>query len=278
MTESGFIAVPGGSLYYEADGSGPTVVLIHAGVANLRMWDPLVPALSDRYRVIRYDTRGYGQTEAEHTEFSNRDDVVAVLDHLGVERATLVGTSRGGIIAIDTVIEHPALFEGLGVVAGGVGGLDLPAPEGDPESIAALQKMWEDAEKATEAKDWESVAAFETRWWVDGPGQPTDRVDPVLREKVHHWILSTYQAEKEEGIPRRLDPPAAGRLGEIDIPVLVIYGNLDEVETGIASKYLADNVAGAELIEYEGAAHMLTLEQPDRFAADLRAFLDRVNA
>lgn len=278
MTDSGFIAVPGGSLYYEADGSGPAVVLIHAGVANLRMWDPLVPALADRYRVIRYDTRGFGQTEADHAEFSNREDVVAVLDHLGVEKATLVGTSRGGIIAIDTVIEHPGRFEALGVVAGGVGGLDLPSPEGDPESIEAMKKMWEDAEAAIEAKDWESVAAFETGWWVDGPDQPSDRVDPALRELVHGWILSNYQAEKEYGIPRPLDPPAASRLGEIAIPVLVIYGNLDEVETGIASKYLADNVPNAELIEYEGAAHMLTLEQPDRFATDLGAFLDRVNA
>ena len=274
MTESGLIAVPGGSLYYESDGSGPAVVLIHAGVANLRMWDPLVPSLSDRYQVIRYETRGYGQTTSEHVEFSNRDDLIAVLDHLGVARATVVGASRGGMIALDTVIEYPDRFEGLAVVGGGVGGLDLPPPSGDAEWIATAQKMWEDAEQAVEAKDWAAVAAFETRWWVDGPGQPSDRVDPALREMIHHWILSTYQAEKEEGIPRRLDPPAAGRLGEIDIPVLVIYGSLDEAETGTASKYLADNVAGARLIAYEGAAHMLTLEQPERFAADLLAFLD----
>jgi 3-oxoadipate enol-lactonase len=78
-TDSGFVETNGGRIYYEVDGDGEPVVLIHAGIANLRMWDGQVPALADRYRVIRYDTRGFGRTETEDVPFSNRDDITAVL-------------------------------------------------------------------------------------------------------------------------------------------------------------------------------------------------------
>src|SRR5687768_17684276 len=98
---SGFLAHNGARIYYEAEGEGEPVVLIHAGVANLRMWDDQVAALRDRYRMIRYDTRGFGRTETDAVAFSNRADIAALLDHLGEESAHLVGFSRAGSIALD---------------------------------------------------------------------------------------------------------------------------------------------------------------------------------
>ncbi|HEX9977033.1 MAG TPA: alpha/beta fold hydrolase, partial [Acidimicrobiia bacterium] len=83
MTRTGFVEAPGGRLYHEVDGTGPVVILVHAGVANLRMWDPHVAALAADHTVVRYDTRGYGRTESEHVEFSNRADLIAVMDHVG---------------------------------------------------------------------------------------------------------------------------------------------------------------------------------------------------
>ena len=129
-----------------------------------------------------------------------------------------------------------------------------------------------------EARDWESLSDWETAYWADGPGQPADRVDPAIRAKVHDWILTNYQAEKEEGQPQPLDPPAFGRLGELRAPLLVMLGTLDDPGTSESMRHLADAVPGARLEVFEGSAHMLNLEQPDRFNALLLEFFGRVAA
>ena len=256
----------GARIYYEVEGSGEPVVLIHAGVANLRMWDEQVPVLSDSYRVIRYDTRGYGSTETDAVEFSNRADIAALLDHLGEDRAHVVGLSRGGQIALDFAIESPDRVRSLVVAAGGIGGYESPDEmPGD---------TWDEPEAFATAQNWEALADWETAFWADGPGQPTDRVDPAVRERVHDWILTTYRALKEEGTPQPLDPPAVGRLGELRAPLLVMLGTLDEPGTSESMRHLADAVPGARLEVFEGSAHMLNLEQPERFNRALRGFLD----
>lgn len=257
MTTTGFVQGNGGRLYYECDGAGPGLVLVHAGVANLRMWDPHVPAWSGGFTVVRYDTRGFGRTESDQVGFSNRADLIAVMDQVGLERACLVGVSRGGQIVLDTALEYPDRVSALVVVAGGVGGFTPSTDLGTPA-------MWGEAEKHWEAHDWDWLADFETRYWADGPGQPTDRVVPAIRNLVHGWILDNYRAEKVEGIPQPLDPPAAGRLGEVTWPTLVVIGSLDDPGTNEACRFLAAGV-GARLEVFDGAAHMLTLEQPDRF-------------
>jgi len=268
-TRSGNLETNGARIYYEVDGAGDAVVLIHAGVANLRMWDDQVAALRHSHRVIRYDTRGYGRTETYAVEFSNRADIAALLDHLGERSAHVVGLSRGGQIALDFAIEFPDRVRSLVVAAGGVGGYDGgdEAPDG-----------WEQVEAWTAAHDWGPVAEWETAYWADGPGQSPDRVDPAVRARVHDWILTTYRAEKEEGRPQPLDPPAAGRLGELKAPLLVAIGTLDDPGTQESMRHLAGAVPGARMEVFEGAAHMINLEQPERFNALLRAFLAEAEA
>jgi len=275
MDESGFIPVSGGRLYYEESGEGQPLVLLHAGVANLRQWDPHVPAFAERYRVIRYDTRGYGRSESEHVEFTNRGDLGAVLDHLDVLAAHLLGASRSGSIALDFTVDNPDRVTSLTVVAGGVGGYDPGLPD---EVNAASEAMDAASEKALNAKDWTRLADLETAFWVNGPGQPADRVDPAVQATVHDWILTTYAAEKEEAIPQRLDPPAATRLDQLTMPLLVVIGELDEAYTNAACRYLAQTVPGARLEVFEGAAHMMNLEQPDRFTRLVLDFLRDVGA
>ena len=120
--------MPAGRLAYEVEGEGHPLTLIHAGLAHLRMWDEQVPAFAERYRVIRYDTRGFGRTTTDDVEFSNRDDLRALLDHLGVERTHLLGLSRGAQIALDFTLESPERVSSLVWVAGGVGGFGGPEP------------------------------------------------------------------------------------------------------------------------------------------------------
>jgi 3-oxoadipate enol-lactonase len=267
--ETGTLETNGARIYYEVEGSGPPVVLIHAGVANLRMWDDQVPALRDAYRVIRYDTRGFGRTETDAVEFSNRADIAALLDHLGEESAHVVGFSRAGSIALDFTLEYPDRVRSLVVGAGGIGGYQ--SPDGSPDEDFEVE------EKLYEAKDWEGLASWEADYWGNGPGQPTDRV-PQVRARIHDWELANYRAEKVEGMPQVLDPPAAGRLGELKVPLLVILGTLDEPGTSGSMRHLAESVPHARLEVFEDVAHMLNLERPERFNALLREFLDEVSA
>ena len=265
---SGFLAHNGARIYYEAEGEGEPVLLIHAGVANLRMWDDQAAALGDRYRVIRFDTRGYGRTETEHVEFSNRDDVAAVLDEVGEQSAHVVGLSRGGQIALDFVLEHPERARSLSVVAGGVGGY---------EADIASTVDWDEVEAWWDTKDWQRLTDFEVAYWVDGPGQPTDRVDPAIRALVSDWISTNYRAEKVEGIPQVLDPPADARLGDLRVPLLVIVGELDDESTTASMRHLAERVPGTRL-ETFATAHLVNLEQPQRFNEVLGSFLDAASS
>lgn len=257
------VTVNGARIAYQVEGSGEPVVLVHAGVANMSMWDEQVAGIRDQYRAIRYDCRGYGRTQTEKVPFSNRDDIAALLDHLGESSAHVVGLSRGGQIALDFAIEQPGRVRSLVFAAGGVSGYESPAWK--PEEFEEPQRL-------EEAKDWEGLAKWETQHWVNGPGQPPDRVDAALRDKVHDWILSNYRAEKESGEPQPLRPPAVGRLSELQGPLLVVVGTLDEPEAVDTAKYLAAHVPGARLEIFEGAAHMLNLEQPDRFTRLIREF------
>ncbi len=104
---NGYVPVRNGELYYEVEGAGHPLVLIHAGVADHTMWDAQAPVFARRFRVIRYDTRGYGRSRTQDTEYSERQDLLDLLDHLGVPAAHVVGISRGGMIAIDFTLEHP---------------------------------------------------------------------------------------------------------------------------------------------------------------------------
>jgi 3-oxoadipate enol-lactonase len=257
----------GARIAYDVEGEGPAVVLIHAGIANRSMWDGQVAALKDAYRVIRYDTRGFGETETEAVPFSNRGDIAALLDHLGEPAAHLVGMSRAGSIALDFAIEFPDRVRSLTVAAGGVSGYESP--------VGSAEDVFEEPERLWEAKDWERLAEWETDFWAEGASQPRGRIDPAIRAKVHGWILANYRAEKEEGQPIVLDPPADERLAELRAPLLVMLGTLDEPGTSDAMRHLAASVPGAQLEVFEGAAHMLNLEQPERFNRLLRDFLDR---
>lgn len=266
MTE--ILETGGGRIAYDVTGSGEPVVLIHAGVANRSMWDDQVEALKDAYRVIRYDTRGYGDTETDAVAFSNRADIGALLDHLGEGSAHVVGLSRGGMIALDFALESPERVRSLTVVAGGVSGYESPK-ELPPATWEPVEAMWE-------AKEWERLADWETAFWADGPEGSPDRV-PHVRQRVHDWVLANYRAEKVEGEPQTLDPPAEARLDHLRAPLLVMLGTLDEPSTSDSMRHLAERVPGARLEEFE-SAHLVNLEHPKRFNRLLRGFLDQHRA
>ena len=262
-----FLAVDGGNLYYEVEGAREALVLIHGWLGNLRMWDFQAQALAGGYRVVRCDMRGFGRSTTEHVEFAYWADVAALLDHLGVDRAHVVGQSFGGTIALDLALARPACVATLTSVAGGISGyrpdLDLKqdnVPWGD------LDRLWGE-------KKWVELAELETRVWVDGWGQPTTRVAQELRDCIKGDVLSTYQAENEEGLPQPLEPRAADRLGELTVPVLVMIGTLDEARSRATAAHLVASVSESRPVEVDGVAHMIPLEAPERVTEALRDFI-----
>lgn len=273
QADEGFCEVPGGSLYYQTAGSGPAVLLIHAGIADLRMWDDQVPALAERYQVVRFDCRGFGRTRSEPVAFSNRQDVAALLDHLGVQRVAVVGCSRGGMVGLDFALEHPTRVAALGWVCSGISGWQPPDELFTPEDIALYEAM----EAAEAAGQHARVAELDVRLWVDGLREREGRADPGVRQKVYEMALNNYTTALVEGLqPQPLDPPAAGRLTELILPVLALVGDLDGPATAAAANQLALGAPNVRVEHFADCAHLPNMEQPERFNALLRGFLDEL--
>src|SRR5436190_24202073 len=104
---TGVLEAQDGPIYYEVAGEGHPLVLIHSGVADHTMWDDQFDTFAQRYRVIRYDTRGFGRSPLVDKDYSDRQDLYDLLKHLGVERAYVLGVSRAGNIAMNFTLEHP---------------------------------------------------------------------------------------------------------------------------------------------------------------------------
>ncbi len=260
MGRETMVPVPGGRLYAVDDGDGPPVVLLHAGIVDLRAWDPLIPPLLARgLRAVRYDARGFGRSETEDVEFSNRADLVAVLDAMGIGRACLVGNSRGGMIAIDAAAEYPERVAALVLLGSSVGGYEAPAT---PDEIALFEEM----ERLEEAGDPEAIVDFDLRLWVDGPGQPSDRVPAALREAVRAMSLAVADRDRVHGRPIPLRPPAGERLAELGMPILAMAGALDVSDVWACALRMQEACPDARAELVPGVAHMVAMEVPDLVA------------
>ena len=271
-SETGHVEFPGSRIYYEVDGDGPGLTFLHACVAHLRMWDAQVDAFRDRYTVVRTDRRGFGRsTTASDVPYSPTDDLRRVLDHLGVQQTHLVGNSCGGQTAIDFTLEFPDRVLSLTHVAGGLGGFDAPE---DPRAV----ELEKDFDRLYEAKDYAAIVDLETREWTDGPDQPPSRVDPDTRRKMIEWNLDNYRLEQENDLIQRLEPPATGRLSEIKVPTLVVWGLLDVSSIDVIARKVVAEIPGARSQIYPDVAHMVSLEKPREFNQLLSDFLAEVDA
>jgi len=232
------VPVQGGEVWAEdTGGDGPPVVLMHPGWGDSAIWDPVIGRLAARYRVIRYDARGYGRSPAPAAPFTQFGDLVAVLDHLGLDRAALVAHSGSGGPAICLGLDQPDRVSALILVAPGVE--DYPWPQDDPyaaEFGALLQ-----------AGDREGLAGLGLRTWAaagaDAAAQAQIRSDLMLP-----------------------DPPAYPRLGEIKAPSVLAIGDLDYAVVRECGERIAASIPGCRLIVVPGADHLLPLRAPGALA------------
>jgi pimeloyl-ACP methyl ester carboxylesterase len=266
MTAS-HVDVPGGRLFVLDDGAGPPLILLHAGIADLRAWDAIVaPLTAAGYRVIRFDARGFGASTTEDVEFSPRDDLRAVMDALGIVRAVLVGNSRGGMLAIDTAIETPERVVAVVGVAAGLAGFD----GGTTQAESAIEAEYDRIDAAGDAA---ALTAFETRIWVDGPLQPAGRVAARIRDLVDEMNLPLNEAGHVAGRPIPLAPPARDRLAELRCPILLVVGSLDFSDVVTTARHVEAEASDARVVIWPDVAHMIGMEVPDRLAETVVEFL-----
>ena len=264
-----FVDVPGGRLFARSDGDGPPIVLMHAAIVDLRSWDAMVPGLvAAGYRVVRYDYRAFGRSTTEDVEFSNRADLLAVMDAFDIGQAALVGNSRGGSIAIDTAIESPqrvAAVVGLGAALGGF----------DGEDTAEEKAVFAEAERLESAAvpDIDALVDMEVRVWVDGIGRPAGRVDAAIREAVRTMDRALLEPGLVRGRPTRLDPPANDRLADLACPVLAVAGELDLSAMVQIARRIEAGAPNARAAIWPDVAHMIGMEAPARLNALLVEFL-----
>jgi pimeloyl-ACP methyl ester carboxylesterase len=266
---TGFAPVDGARLYYEMDGSGPSIVMIHAGVADNRQWNNEFRWLAERARVLRYDLRGYGLSEPVAADFTHLRDLLGLLDHLDVPRPVVaIGCSMGGTIAMDYALERPAEVRALVMVGSGPSGLELDVPR--------LPKF-ADVERAFTAGDLDLACELETQIWFDGVGRTSAQVDRTMRRLAYEMNRLALSHEAKNIGRRRKDAevPAAGRLGEIRVPVLIVVGEHDIPFIHAAADYMAARLPSASRADIADAAHLPNMDKPDEFRRVLSAFLDR---
>ena len=272
---SGFAHVNGTRLYYEMAGEGYPLVLMHGGIMDNTMWDDQFEAFAQRYRVIRYDLRGFGQSDlpAGPEPFSMSKDLRALLAFLSIDRANLLALSMAGSIAIDFTLDFPALVNALVLVAPGVNGFDYESIESEDEKA-----MFKEIEAAFESNEIERAVELETRAWVDGPHRAPQQVDPVVRKRAYNMNLQNNR--RAAGIvwptTQKLEPPAFGRLAEIRVPTLLVIGDGDVREQVTLVNTLATKIPGAQKAVMHGVAHVPNMERPAEFNQLVLDFLKMV--
>jgi 3-oxoadipate enol-lactonase len=249
-----------GIAYDRAGPDGATAVLIHAGVADRRMWDPLWPELSAARDALRLDLRGYGDSAERPTSRLNPvDDVLDTLDELGIERCQLVGASYGAGVAVEVALTRPGL----------VGSMLLSAPGGSllAELTPDLQAFIDAERSALADDDLDAAVEANLTWWVDGPHRGPGEVDPAVRDQVRRMQRRAFEitAGWDDLDEAELDPPALERLAEIRVPTLVLLGALDLDTIHDAARRVTEGVAGARRVDWPDVAHLPSMERPDDF-------------
>jgi len=240
-------------LWYDETGAGRPLVLLHEGVVDSRIWDRFIPHVRDHVRTIRYDQRGFGRSPMWDGAYSAVEDLVSVLDTAEVEQAALVGTSRGGAIAIQAALAQPDRVSALVLAVSGLAGHRLEI-EGTPEQEA----RWEAAEAAGGAA---ALAELDLEIWAPMGA------DEELR------AMFVENAEASNAHDPAEDAPSAGRLGEIRAPTLVVTAARDVPAINELGELLAREIPGARRAVIEEADHMIQWRAPQELAQLVLAFL-----
>lgn len=245
-------------LHYDVDGEGPVVTLIHPGLWDMRTWDREFRRLVEEgFRVLRYDVRGYGGSSRPlpGATYSHVRDLSTLLETAGIVQTALVGCSMGGGIALDFALEHPERVWAVVLVATGLGGYEPTEEEEEWDANAYGPVL-----AAIEAGDVEGALDLELGIWASlgFEDQGGRRIREIAFDNIHQ--LTMDETGKE-----RPDPPAAHRLGELDVPTLILDAEHDPPYQHRIADLLSREIIGAHSFVVEGADHVVNLRRPERF-------------
>jgi 3-oxoadipate enol-lactonase len=230
------------------------VVLVHAGGMDSRMWGPLAERLADRFTLVMPDQRGSGRTPLPPGPIALVDDLLELLDELGLERATFVGASMGGWTTMELVTAAPQRVSAIALLAGT---LDLGEWSDEIEAFRTEENA------LVAAGDIEGAVQLGVRTWVRDPAI-ADLAADMMRDAFAH------QVGVEVDIP---ELPVD--LGAVAVPLLIVSGGLDLPDFARIADHVAATVPGAQRAEVPDAGHLIALERPDAAAALLAPFLER---
>lgn len=265
MTESGFVPSGKAQIFYQTEGEGPAVLLIHAGVADSRMWKDQMSLAG--HRTIVFDQRGFGKTEWVAEPYANREDALAVLDHLGVDRSVVVGCSNGAEAALQLALVAPTRVSALVLVGA--------APRGwEPDGGWGEEPFWDEIVAAFEAGDYDGVVDYEARLWLAGAARSLDEIDGDVVALFKEMDSIPQTTESERGVHvRTLEPPTNEQLDRIDVPTLVIVGEHDTPQLRLAADYLAQHLSDQPAVVMSDTAHLPSMDQSEEFKTVISGFL-----
>jgi 3-oxoadipate enol-lactonase len=257
--------VNGADLWYELEGSGPPLVLLHAGGTDARMWDEQYPRLAEQFSVLRFDARGHGRSSLPAGSSSFVDDLTRLMDAVGLEAATLVGLSTGARVAVETALEHPRRASALVLAS--------PVLRDQPRS-AEVRRFAADEDALFERGDIEAAIELGQRFWVAGPHRRLEELDLTLREQLTEMgrqVYANYLAADPRPGPEK-EPPGQP-LANITAPTLVVVGRLDVEEILATAARLQTEIPTARLVTVADVGHMISLERPNDFTELVMDFL-----
>lgn len=232
------------TISFDVVGDGPDVLLVHAGVADARMWARQVADLQEGHRVITLDLRGYGATPSAPS-YSDAGDVMAVLDEVGAESVTAVGASFGGYVVQQLASRHPERFSRLVLIC---------APTDDVEPTGDIRAVWEEENRLLAAGDVDTATDLMVRSFV-GP-----EADDHARELVRSMQKRAYDVQLAAGDVDNEEWPLEP--DRIDMPVRLVTGAHDLDFFAACADHLAARLPQAERVHLEWAGHLPTLERP----------------
>ena len=237
-------------LAHDVVGTGAPVVLLHAGVADRRMWRPQLPALGHRFEVISPDLRGFGDSPLPPEPYVNADDLAELLDHLGVSDAAVVGCSMGGRVALELATRHPDRVNSLVLLC--------PAYRGVPPS-AAVEAFDAAEDRLLNAGDVAGAVALNVDTWL-GPEASTEVRDQLATMQRRAFEVQLAADRQDPGpAPIEVDVYPA----KVAVPTVVVSGGFDLDHFQTVAEVLAEQIEGAELVRLPWAGHLPSMERPD---------------
>lgn len=254
-------------VYAEVAGDGPAVALLHEGICDSRMWDDQWERWTGLFRLLRLDFRGFGRSPLPPEPYSHARDAIGALEGNGFERTALVAVSLGGRVALEVALARPDLVSALVLVAPGFPG---------HEWSAELRAKWDAEEAAFEAGDLGAAVEVSLQTWVDGPHRRPEDVDQAVRNRVAEMQRRAYELQREWVDEEPLVPDLAQRLGELDVPALLLVGEEDQPDMKAIVERLARELPGARRATIPATAHVPTMERPREFDQLVRPFLEEI--